>query len=214
MKIHITLDSVKAKAHLRQWGGEFRTKMQKTVVRAIATEAREIREDVREHVGANLSVARKSFLKGFTARALDGDKNRLPALYVGSRIPWSGMHEQGGSINKRMLIPVNGRVGRKRFKQQVTELMRGGNAFFVKNSKGNLVLMAENQKEFDRPLRKFKSHYRKTTGTKRLKRGEAIPIAVLVPRVMLKKRLNVERLVNNRIPKLSQRIEDFIATLE
>ena len=29
--------------------------------------------------------------------------------------------------------------------------MRGGNAYFIKNAKGNIVLMAENIKEHDRP---------------------------------------------------------------
>lgn len=214
MKVSISIDSPRAKAQLRKWGGEFRAKMQKTVVRAIATEAREIRQDVRDHVGTHLSVARRSFLTGFTASALDGDKNRLPALYVGSRIPWSGMHEHGGTVSGRMLIPLNGRVGRKRFKQQITELMRGGNAYFIKNAKGNVVLMAENIKEYDRTLSTFKRRHRKASGIKRLKRGDAIPIAVLVPRVVLRKRLNIERLVADRIPKLSQRVEEFLAQLD
>jgi len=34
-----------------------------------------------------------------------------------------------------------------------------------------------------------------------------VPIAVLVPKVVLKKRLNVERIVAARIPRLSARIE-------
>ncbi len=107
-----------------------------------------------------MAVVKKSFVKGFTAKVLDKDKNRLPALYVGSRIPWSGIHERGGSISGRMLIPLHGRVGRKRFKTQIAELMRGGNAYFIKNAKGNIVLMAENIKEYDRPLSGFKRRYR------------------------------------------------------
>jgi hypothetical protein len=39
-------------------------------------------------------------------------------------------------IAGRMLIPLHGRVGRKRFKAQIAELMRGGNAYFIKNAKG------------------------------------------------------------------------------
>jgi len=74
--------------------------------------------------------------------------------------------------------------------------------------------MAENQKTFDKPLAMFKRRHRKASGIKRLKRGDAIPIAVLVPRLTLRKRLNIERLVNDRIPKLSRRIEDFIGLLE
>lgn len=211
MRISIQIDSAAAQAQLHRWGGEFRDKVKKAVSRAIASEAVELKQDVRSHVASQMAVVKKSFLKGFTAKVLDKDQNpsfqRLPALYVGSRIPWSGMHETGGQIAGRMLIPLNGRVGRKRFKAQVAELMRGGNAYFIKNAKGNIVLMAENIKEHDRPLAGFKRRYRKAEGIKRLKRGADVPIAVLVPRVQLKKRLNVERIVAGRIPRLSARIE-------
>ena len=174
----------------------------------------ELKQDVRSHVASQMAVVKKSFLKGFSAKVLDKDPNRLPALYVGSRIPWSGMHETGGQIAGRMLIPLNGRVGRKRFKAQVAELMRGGNAYFIKNAKGNIVLMAENIKEHDRPLAGFKRRYRKAEGIKRLKRGVDIPIAVLVPKVALKKRLDVERLVAGRIPRLAAAVEKQISTVD
>ena len=214
MRISIRIDSAAGNAQLRRWGGEFRTKVQKAVERAMRTEAAEIKDDVRAHVAGQMSVVRKSFLKGFTAKVLAKDPKRLPALYVGSRIPWSAMHETGGQIAGRMLIPLHGRVGRKRFKAQVAELMRGGNAYFIKNAKGNIVLMAENIKEHDRPLSGFKRRYRKAEGVKRLKRGADIPIAVLVPKVVLKKRLNVERLVAGRIPRLSAAVEREITTVD
>ena len=214
MRSSIRIDSAAGNARLRRWGGEFRTKVQKAVERAIRTEATEIKYDVRGHVAGQMSVVRKSFIKGFTAKVLAKDPNRLPALYVGSRIPWSGMHESGGQIGGRMLIPLHGRVGRKRFKAQVAELMRGGNAYFIKNAKGNIVLMAENIKEHDRPLSGFKRRYRKAEGVKRLKRGADIPIAVLVPKVVLKKRLNVERLVAGRIPRLSAAVEREISVID
>lgn len=214
MRISIRIDSAAGNAQLRRWGGEFRTKVQKAVERAMRTEAAEIKDDVRAHVAGQMSVVRKSFLKGFTARVLAKDPKRLPALYVGSRIPWSAMHETGGQIAGRMLIPLHGRVGRKRFKAQVAELMRGGNAYFIKNAKGNIVLMAENIKEHDRPLSGFKRRYRKAEGVKRLKRGADIPIAVLVPKVVLKKRLNVERLVAGRIPRLSAAVEREISVID
>jgi hypothetical protein len=214
MRISIRIDSAAGNAQLRRWGGEFRTKVQKAVERAMRTEATEIKDDVRAHVAGQMAVVRKSFLKGFTAKVLAKDPNRLPALYVGSRIPWSGMHESGGQIAGRMLIPLHGRVGRKRFKAQVAELMRGGNAYFIKNAKGNIFLMAENIKEHDRPLSGFKRRYRKAEGVKRLKRGADIPIAVLVPKVVLKKRLNVERLVAGRIPRLSAAVEREISVID
>ena len=213
MKISIRIDSAAAQAQLRRWGGEFRDKVKKAVAKAMAKEAVEIKQDVREQVASQLTVVKKTFLKGFSAYVIDRDKARLPALYVGSRIPWVGMHEKGGTISAKMLIPLHGRVGRKRFKAQIAELMRGGNAYFIKNAKGNVVLMAENIKEHDRPLAGFKRRYRKAEGIKRLKRGADIPIAVLVPRVMLKKRLDIERLVVRRIPRLAASIEQQIRTV-
>lgn len=207
MKISVRIDSAAAKAQLRRWGGEFREKAHKAVVRAIANEAVEIKQEVRAQVSGKMAVVKKSFLKGFTAKVLSKDTKRLAALYVGSRIPWSGIHESGGQIGGRMLIPLHGRVGRKRFKAQVAELMRGGNAYFVKNAKGNIVLMAENIREHDRPLAGFKRRYRKAEGVKRIKRGADVPIAVLVPRVVLKKRLDIRRLVASRVPHLAAAIE-------
>ena len=213
MKISIRIDSAAAQAQLRRWGGEFRDKVKKAVAKAMAKEATAIKQDVRAQVASQLTVVKKNFLKGFSAYVMDKDKSRLPALYVGSRIPWVGMHEKGGTISAKMLIPLHGRVGRKRFKAQIAELMRGGNAYFIKNAKGNVVLMAENIKEHDRPLAGFKRRYRKAEGIKRLKRGADIPIAVLVPRVMLKKRLDIERLVVRRIPRLAASIEQQIRTV-
>lgn len=113
MKISVRIDSVAAQAQLRHWGGEFRDKVKKSVARAISSEATELKQDVRSHVAGQMTVVRKFFLKGFTARVLDKDKTRLPALYVGSRIPWSGIHETGGAISGKMLIPLHGRVGPK-----------------------------------------------------------------------------------------------------
>ncbi|RGE45527.1 hypothetical protein DZC30_07985 [Comamonas testosteroni] len=214
MRISVRIDSKAAQAQLRRWGGDFREKVQKAVAHGIASEAAELKQDVRSHVAGQMAVVKKSFVKGFTAKVLDKDKNRLPALYVGSRIPWSGIHKRGGVIGGRMLIPLHGRVGRKRFKAQIADLMRGGNAYFIKNAKGNIVLMAENIKEHDRPLSGFKRRYRNSLRAEglsgkslRLKRGADVPIAVLVPRVQLKKRLNVEGIVAGRIPRLSARIE-------
>ena len=213
MKISIRIDSAAAQAQLRRWGGEFRDKVKKAVGKAMAKEAVEIKQDVRDQVASQLTVVKKTFLKGFSAYVIDKDPSRLPALYVGSRIPWVGMHEKGGTISAKMLIPLHGRVGRKRFKAQIAELMRGGNAYFIKNAKGNVVLMAENIKEHARPLAGFKRRYRKAEGIKRIKRGADIPIAVLVPRVMLKKRLDIERLVVRRIPRLAASIEQQIRTV-
>ena len=213
MRISVRIDSASAQAQLRRWGGQYREQARKAAGQAMAQSAAELKEEVRAHVAGQMRVVKKSFLKGFTAKVLDKDRTRLPALHVGSRIAWSGMHEIGGSIGGRMLIPLHGRVGRKKFKAQIAQLMRGGNAYFVKNARGNVVLMAENIAEHDRPLSGFKRRYRKATGVKRIKRGADIPIAVLVPRVVIKKRLDIERLVMARLPRLSQAMDRLLSRL-
>ncbi|WP_042591975.1 DUF6441 family protein, partial [Ralstonia solanacearum] len=58
-----------------------------------------------------------------------------------------------------------------------------------------------------RPLAGFKRRYRKAEGVKRIKRGADVPIAVLVPRVVIRKRLDIDQLVTRRIPRLSAAIE-------
>lgn len=214
MKISLSIDSAAAKAQLRQWGGEFREKVKVATAKAITAQAVEINTEVRAHVMAHMAVVKKSFLRAFTARMINKDPTRLPALYVGAKVDWSGMHEYGGQIGAKMLIPLHGRVGRKQFKAQIAQLMRGGNAYFIKNAKGNIVLMAENIKEHAQPLAGFKRRYRKAEGIKRIKRGADIPIAVLVPRVVIKKRLNVEKLVEARIPQLAIAIENQISTVD
>ena len=213
MKISLTIDSAAAQAQLRQWGGAVREKVKVATAKAMTAQAVEIRAEVREHVMAHMAVVKKSFLSAFTARMINKDPTRLPALYVGAKMDWAGMHEYGGQIGAKMLIPLHGRVGRKRFKAQIAALLRGGNAYFIKNAKGNIVLMAENIKEHAQPLAGFKRRYRKAEGIRRIKRGADIPIAVLVPRVVIQKRLNIERLVQSRIPKLAMAIESHISKL-
>jgi len=51
-----------------------------------------------------MAVVKKSFVKGFTAKVFDKDRSRLPALYVGSRIPWSGIPARSGSDFYRLTL--------------------------------------------------------------------------------------------------------------
>ncbi|MDO3524738.1 DUF6441 family protein [Ralstonia pseudosolanacearum] len=96
---------------------------------------------------------------------------------------------------------------------KLQEIVQVADAYFVKNDRGNVVPMAENIGEHDRPLAGFKRRYRKAEGVKRIKRGADVPIAVLVPRVVLRKRLDIDQLVARRIPRLAAAIEARIRQL-
>uniref|UniRef100_UPI00036108CC DUF6441 family protein n=1 Tax=Caldimonas manganoxidans TaxID=196015 RepID=UPI00036108CC len=124
-----------------------------------------------------------------------------------SRIPWLGIHTHGGTVAGRMLIPLlPTRIGPKRFRQVIDGLMRSGNAFFVEKN-GRVLLMAENIRENAAPLARFKRAERERSGAKRLQRGQEIPIAVLVRRVDLKRRLDLAAGVQRALPALARAIQ-------
>ena len=67
--------------------------------------------------------------------------------------------------------------------------------------------MAENLKENSSALTRFKRAERHRTGAKSIKRGQEIPIAVLVPKVTLKRRFDFEGAVRGQLPNLARAIE-------
>jgi hypothetical protein len=165
---------------------------------------REMADAVRQDMRAGLKVRKAAFLKSMRAKVYNQRRDRFPALYIGSKIPWLGLHEKGGAIGGRMLIPLlpqHQRIGRKAFRRVVDALMRSGNAFFIQR-KGKAILMAENIRENDRALARFKPGERLRSGRKRLRRGQEIPIALLVDRVQLRARFDIESTVRRKLPRL------------
>jgi Family of unknown function (DUF6441) len=218
VKISLSINSSQAQAQLRRWGGEFRKSVRVAVSKGLRAAVPEVQAQVRRHVASRLNIKRSAFLKSFKASVYDRDPTRLPALLVRSGIPWAGIHESGGVVSpskaKGLLIPLHGRIGKKKFKTMVAELMRGGNAFFVKNKRGQVILMAENIKEHDRVISGPKRRFKKATGVGRLKRGADVPIAVLVPRVKLRSRLDVKSATLAAMPQLAVAVQRAVEALK
>jgi hypothetical protein len=120
-----------------------------------------------------------------------------------ARHPRAGRRDLGPLLIP--LLPEHQRIGRKRFRAIIDGLMRSGNAFFIQRG-GQAILMAENIQENDRELARFKRAERGRTGAKRLQRGQEIPVAVLVQRVSLKKRLDLEGTVRRNLPRIADAI--------
>ena len=111
-----------------------------------------------------------------------GSPEKFPTLLIGSKIRWLGIHVRGGTIAGKLLIPLlpeHQRMGRKAFRRVIDGLMRSGNAFFIEKN-GKVILMAENIKENCNFLRRFKRAERHRSGAKSIKRGQEIPITVLM----------------------------------
>jgi len=207
VRLTLTTTGLLDPRQLSAWSAERRRAIHAAVAKGMQSGGREVRDAARAEMRSAFTVKRNSFVSSMGVKVFDKKPEQLPALRVGSKIPWLGLHEKGGSVSGNLLIPLlPGRIGPKRFRQIVDSLMRSGNAYFIKKN-GRVLLMAENIKENGSQLTRFKRAERGRTGAKQIKRGQEIPIAVLVKRVDLKRRLNLVGGVQRALPSLAQAIQ-------
>lgn len=210
MKLSLTQTGLLDPGTLAAWTSERKKAIRTAVAQGMKSGGAEVRDAARARMRATFKVARSGFVNSMQAKVLDKKHERLPNLLIGSRIPWLGLHEAGGTVSGNMLIPLlPNRMGPKQFSKLVDALMRSGNAFFIKKG-GKVILMAENIQENSRQLSRFKKAERGRTGTKKIKRGQEVPIAVLVKRVNLKRRLGLVEAVQSSLPGLAQAIENAL----
>ena len=211
MRLSLTTTGLLDPRQLAAWSTERRRAIHAAVAKGMQSGGREVRDAARSEMRSAFTVKRNSFISSMGVKVFDKKPahlpNSLPALLVGSKIPWLGLHEKGGTVSGNLLIPLlPGRIGPKRFKAVIDGLMRSGNAFFIEKN-GRVLLMAENIKENAGQLNRFKRAERGRTGAKQIKRGQEIPIAVLVKRVDLKRRLNLAGGVQRALPALARAIQ-------
>ena len=208
MKLSLTTSGLLDPKRLDSWIPEKRRAIRKAVEAGMKSAGREIAQTVQARMQSAFKVRKSSFVRSMRHKLYAGSPAKFPALMIGSRIPWLGIHARGGTIGGRMLIPLlpeHQRLGRKAFRRVIDGLMRTGNAFFIQKN-GKVILMAEVIKENAAELRRFKRAERGRTGAKSIKRGQEIPIAVLVPMVTLRGRLDLPGIVRSQLPKLASSI--------
>jgi hypothetical protein len=208
MRLSLTTSGLLDPQRLDSWIPEKRRAIRKAVEAGMKTAGKEIAQSAQSRMQAVFNVRKAGFVKSMRSKLYAGSPEKFPALLIGSRIPWLGIHVRGGSIGGRLLIPLlpeHQRIGRKAFRRVVDGLMRAGNAFFIEKN-GKVILMAENIKDNTAELRRFKRAERSRTGANSIKRGQEIPIAVLMPSVTLRGRFDLPGLVRSQMPKLSTAI--------
>jgi hypothetical protein len=208
MKIDLVAEGLLDRRRFSAWQGDTRKTIHTAVARAMRDTGKEMAERARSEMRAGFKVVKPKFLRSMHAKVFDRKTEEFPALYIGSKVPWLGIHERGGTIRGRMLVPLlpqHRRIGRKAFARVIDALMRSGNAFFIEKN-GQQILMAENIAENARPLARFRRAERERTGARRVRRGQEIPIAVLVRRVSLRKRFDLARSVRGDLPRLTAAI--------
>ena len=208
MKLSLTTSGLLDPQRLDSWIPEKRRAIRKAVEAGMKSAGKEIAQTVQARMQAAFKVRKVGFVRSMRHKLYAGSPEKFPALLIGSKIPWLGIHMRGGTIGGRMLIPLlpeHQRLGRKAFRRVIDGLMRTGNAFFIQKN-GKVILMAEVIKENTAELRRFKRAERGRTGAKSIKRGQEIPIAVLVPTVTLRGRLDLPGIVRSQLPKLTTSI--------
>lgn len=209
LKLSLTATGLLDKSKLEAWARQKQAAIHKAVAAGMQSGGKSMADAVRSRMNADFTVRKAAFVKSLRAKVYDRNPDKLPALLIGSRIPWLGIHVRGGTLSGRMLIPLTPegrRIGRRAFKRVVDALIRSGNAYFIRKN-GQAILMAENIKENSSVLAQFKRAERQRTGAKSIKRGTEIPIAVLVPNVTLKRRFDLEGVVRGQLSVLARAIE-------
>ena len=212
LKISLTTSGLLDNRELAAWTRSRREAIHKAVALGMRDSSRSLTDALRTRMQSDLAIRKPAFLRSMRAKVLDRDSTRLPALLVGSRVSWLGVHVRGATLTGKMLIPLTEsgrRMGRKAFARVIDTLMRSGNAWFIRKD-GKVILMAENIKENASALTRFKRAERQRTGARSIKRGQEIPIAVLVPRVTLKRRFDFDGTVRRAMPQLAQSINRYL----
>lgn len=208
MKINLQQSGLLAPQQLASWLPQQRRALRLAVASVMRVHGQVLTATLRQAMHSVFSVRKPAFVKSLRMKVYAEQPAKFPALYIGSKIPWLGLHTRGGAIQGRMLIPLlpeHQRLGRKAFKRIVDGLVRSGNAFFIKKN-GQVILMAENIRENSRELARFRRAERARTGAKSIKRGQELPIALLVPVVRLKKRFDLQGQVQRQLPRLARAI--------
>ena len=166
MKLSLITSGLLDPKRLDSWVPEKRRAIRKAVEAGMKTAGKEIAQSAQSRMQSVFKVRKAGFVKSMRHKLYAGSPEKFPALLVGSRISWLGIHVQGGTIGGRMLIPLlpeHQRIGRKAFRRVIDGLMRAGNAFFIEKN-GKVILMAENIKDNTSELRRFKRAERGRTG--------------------------------------------------
>lgn len=184
----------------------------------MAAAAPEVKAKLRAQAAIGLKVRKKTFLNVIRTRLFAAKKDQLPWLmaFVDTRrVPWLALHETGGVITGRQIIPTGllpgKRIGRKAFAQMLRQL---GSYLFIVRKGGQTLVFAENPARKERSVRGlelFKRGHRARTGRKSVRAGEDIFIGVIVNRVELRARLKFQPTARAQASLVARKIQEQIA---
>ena len=209
MEMTIKLSGLFEESKRKAWEKDYKEKIYKAVKKGMEQSVAELKQEIRNDAAKHLKIKKKSFLGTLTGKVYSSKKDAMPDLHMFAKSEIMQAHEDGANIKGPLLIPLleGKRIGTKRFKKIIQNLIDNGNAYFLKRN-GYTVVMAENIKENSRDLSKFRKAERTRTGANSIKKGTEIPIAIIVNSVKLKKRVNLVNITQKNIGKITKNIEN------
>ncbi|MFN9971182.1 MAG: DUF6441 family protein, partial [Phycisphaerae bacterium] len=98
LKISLTTSGLLDKRELASWTRSKREAIHKAVGLGMRDSSRSLTDALRARMQSDLAVRKPAFLRSMRAKVLDQDPSRLPALLVGSRVSWLGVHVRGATL--------------------------------------------------------------------------------------------------------------------
>ena len=95
MRIDLTTAGLFDARQFNAWSTERRDAIRAALKLGMQSGGREVRDAARTQMRGAFNVKRNSFVSSMQAKVLDKKTDRLPALLIGSKIPWLGLHEKG-----------------------------------------------------------------------------------------------------------------------
>ena len=98
MRLSLTTTGLLDPRQLAAWSAERRRAIHTAVAKGMQSGGREVRDAARSEMRSAFTVKRNSFISSMGVKVFDKKPEQLPALLVGSKIPWLGLHEKGGTV--------------------------------------------------------------------------------------------------------------------
>ena len=98
MHLSLTTSGLLDPKWLDSWVPEKRRAIRKAVESAMKTVGREMADTARSQMQSAFKVRKAGFLKSMRSKVYAGSPERFPALLIGSKIAWLGLHMKGGTV--------------------------------------------------------------------------------------------------------------------
>ena len=216
MSISISYAGLYNPSEFKAWSLDKQRDINKRVKRAMFEMKPVIEKTIGAEINKSLNVKKANFAKAFKGYVNYSNESKPPVMVVASKIPWLSGHITGLNIgpkrSKGLLIPINTkalksgstRIGYRAWQKKIQTLAAQGNLHFVK--RGNKVLVLAELAGAGNALNR---HNKRTSADRYSKRRSLeIPIAVMVPSVTIKRRLNVEALAKGPLARLMRAAVD------